>query len=176
MDSIIGTKVQYTGRGVYDSQRARFEKAAGDTQILTIRDFEISEWKTTYWFEEIGGGHDSAMFEPLHTMSPKSWDENLRGPKMSDVSGKTIFKYQMPVLEKFEMELPIDAEILRVQDVDGMFWLWAVVNTNSDTEIRKFRAFKTGAPIPEALKLDYIGFCAIHVQMELGLYIFEEIK
>lgn len=175
MDSIIGTKVQYTGKNGYDSQRDLFEKCAQGIYILTIKDIRVEEWNTTYWFEVIGGGHNSVMFEPLHTMSPKSWDEKLRGLKMSDVSGKTIFKYQMPVLEKFEMELPIDAEILRVQDMDGMFWLWAVVNTNSDTEIRKFRAFKTGAPIPEDLNLDYIGFCAIHVQMELGLYIFEEI-
>lgn len=104
------------------------------------------------------------------------WDEKLRGPRMSNTTGLTIFKYQMPVLEEFTMDLPAGAQIIRVQDQDGMFWLWAIVNTEAPNEVRKFRAFKTGAPIPDGLTLQYIGFCAIFVQMELGLYIFEELS
>lgn len=102
-----------------------------------------------------------------------SWDETVRGPRMSNATGRVIFKYQMPVLEEFSMELPIGAEILRVADMDGMFWMWALVNTNKPVRARHFRAFKTGAKIPDNLVLKYIGFCAIFVQMELGLYIFE---
>lgn len=101
------------------------------------------------------------------------WDEATRGPRMSDATGRVIFKYQMPVLESFEMELPAGAEIIRVADMDGMFWMWAVVDTNAPTEVRRFMAFKTGAEIPANINLNYIGFCAIFVQMELGLYIFE---
>lgn len=101
------------------------------------------------------------------------WDEGLRGQKMSNDSGKIIFKYQMPVLEEFEMTLPEGAEIIRMEDQGGMFWLWAVVNTDNKDESRKFRAFKTGAAMPSDVDLEYIGFCAVHVQMELGLYIFE---
>lgn len=104
----------------------------------------------------------------------KTWDEVLRGPQMSDVTGKTIFKYQMPVSEKFTMELPKGAEIIRVADQGGMFWLWAIVDTNAEIAKREFRAIKTGAPMPEKRDLKYLGFCAIHVQMELGLYIFED--
>lgn len=103
------------------------------------------------------------------------WDEKLRGPRMSDATGRVIFKYQMPVLEEFTMTLPASAEILRMEDQGGMFWLWAVVNTDAPTEERKFRAFKTGAKIPDGLDLRYVGFCAVFVQMELGLYIFEEV-
>jgi hypothetical protein len=102
-----------------------------------------------------------------------TWDETVRGPRMSDATGRVIFKYQMPVLESFEMQLPAGAEIIRVADMDGMFWMWAVVNTNAPTETRRFMAFKTGAEIPANINLKYIGFCAIFVQMELGLYIFE---
>lgn len=105
-----------------------------------------------------------------------TWNEQLRGPRMSEATGRVIFKYQMPVLEQFEMELPAGAEIIRVQDMDGMFWMWAMVNTNAPMEKRYFRAFKTGAKIPDGIELKYIGFCAIFVQMELGLYIFEETK
>lgn len=104
-----------------------------------------------------------------------TWDEVTRGPRMSDATGRVIFKYQMPVLEEFTMELPEGAQILRVEDQGGMFWMWAMVNTEAATETRCFRAFKTGAKIPDNLNLTYIGFCAIFVQMELGLYIFEVI-
>lgn len=101
------------------------------------------------------------------------WDETLRGPRMSDAAGKVIFKYQMPVLERFTMKLPAGAQIIRMEDQDGLFWLWAVVDTNAPQEDRAFMAFKTGATIPTDANLSYIGFCAVFVQMELGLYIFE---
>jgi hypothetical protein len=107
----------------------------------------------------------------------KGWDDSLRGPRMSEVTGNTIFKYQMPVLESFTMELPAYAQIIRVADEGGMFWMWAVVNTEHRTEKRQFRAFKTGGQMPDDISnLRYIGFCAVFVQMELGLYIFEEVE
>jgi len=92
---------------------------------------------------------------------------------MSKDSGRIIFKYQMPVLEDFEMMLPEGADIIRMEDQGGMFWLWAVVNTDAPLKVRKFKAFKTGAAMPVDVELKYIGFCAVFVQMELGLYIFE---
>lgn len=104
------------------------------------------------------------------------WDESLRGPMMSKDSGKIIYKYLMPVLERFEMELPVNAEIIRMKDENGFFWLWAVVNTNNEKETRYFHAYKTGAEMDSNANLNYIGFCAVNVQAELGLYIFEEIK
>ena len=103
------------------------------------------------------------------------WDEQLRGKKMSNSSGKVIFKYQMPVLESFKMKLPQGAEIIRMADQDGMFWLWAVVDTNNPDEERQFYAVKCGANVPEINTLVYRGFCAIFVQQELGLYIFEDV-
>lgn len=107
-------------------------------------------------------------------MQQDQWDENLRGKKMSSATGKVIFKYQMPVLEKFTMNLPAGAQIIRVADQGGMFWLWAVVDTNAPDEPRNFVAVKCGANVPEG-DLNYIGFCAIFVQQELGLYIFEDL-
>lgn len=104
------------------------------------------------------------------------WDEALRGKKMSDATGRVIFKYQMPVLERFTMRLPQGAEIIRVADQGGMFWMWALVRTDVPDEGRHFAAFKCGGKIPDELTLRYVGFCAVFVQMELGLYIFEEIS
>ncbi|WPE19863.1 hypothetical protein [Shinella zoogloeoides] len=103
------------------------------------------------------------------------WDEATRGKKMSDATGRVIFKYQMPVLERFTMKLPAGAEIIRVADQGGMFWLWAVVRTDVPDETRTFWSFKCGGKMPDDVELRYVGFCAVFVQMELGLYIFEEI-
>lgn len=111
-------------------------------------------------------------------MAEDQWDESLRGKKMSAPAGKTIFKYQMPVLEKFTLKLPEGAEILRVADQNGMFWLWAMVDIKKPDTERHFRAFKCGAPIPDEVdtqNLVYLGWCAVFVQMELALYIFEEV-
>ena len=102
------------------------------------------------------------------------WDEKVRGKRMSDSTGKVIWKYQMPVLERFTMKLPKGAEIIRVADQEGMLWLWAIVNSNAPDEERHFVAVKCGANVPEG-NLKYIGFCAIFVQQELGLYIFEDL-
>ncbi len=102
------------------------------------------------------------------------WDETLRGKKMSGASGRVIFKYQMPVMERFTMRLPRGAWIIRMADQGGMFWLWAVVDTREPDEDRHFVAVKCGANVPETHGLIYHGFCAIFVQQELGLYIFED--
>jgi transcriptional regulator with XRE-family HTH domain len=102
------------------------------------------------------------------------WDEALRGKKMSDATGRVIFKYQMPVLERFTMRLPVGAEIIRMQDQGGMFWMWAIVRTDVPDEYRHFWAFKCGGKIPDDINIKYVGFCAVFVQQELGLYIFED--
>ena len=106
----------------------------------------------------------------------ETWDETLRGPQMSDATGRTIYKYQMPVLESFTMHLPKGAKVLRIEDQDGMFWMWAEVRTDVETEPRNFMAFKTGGKMPDNAELNYIGFCRVFVQMELGLYIYEVLK
>lgn len=106
--------------------------------------------------------------------STLQWDESVRGKRMSDSVGKVIWKYQMPVMERFTMKLPKGAEIIRVADQEGMFWLWAVVDSNSPDEERRFVSVKCGANVPDG-DLKYIGFCAIFVQQELGLYIFEDL-
>lgn len=104
------------------------------------------------------------------------WDEATRGKKMSSATGRVIYKYQMPVMEHFTMQLPAGAEIIRMSGIDGMFWLWAVVDTNAADEPRKFHAVKCGGNMPDIADLKYVGCCAVFVQQELMLYIFEEVS
>lgn len=90
-----------------------------------------------------------------------------------------IYKYQIPVKEKVEIELPKNAIILRVDEIAGLNFLWAIVNTdeNAEKETRYLELYKTGAEITTPLcDLKYLGTCKIFVQMELCLYTFENIK
>lgn len=130
--------------------------------------FSHSICTESYYSDQLGS------FNKNTSVQEDQWDENLRGKKMSNNTGKVIYKYQMPVKEKFTMKLPKDAQILRVADQDGMFWLWAVVDTRKPDEERHFVAIKCGVNVPEDKILNYIGMCAIFVQQELALYIFED--
>lgn len=87
-----------------------------------------------------------------------------------------IFKYSLPVQEKYDLELPIGAIILRVEDVDGLFFLWAIVDTETEeNEIRHLEFYKTGQQIENADGLKYLGLCKLFIMQELGLYVFERL-
>lgn len=94
---------------------------------------------------------------------------------------KKIFKYEMSIKEKQEIELPINAEIIRVDDLDGKFFLWAIIeppkeNEEPETETRFLEFYKTGQPIETPTEnLKYIGFCKLFIMQELGLYVFENL-
>lgn len=90
-----------------------------------------------------------------------------------------IYKYELSIQEKQEIELPVGARIIRVDDVDGKFFLWAIVNADEhrETVMRRFEFYKTGQPIlTELVHLHYIGFCKLQIMQELGLYVFENIS
>lgn len=90
---------------------------------------------------------------------------------------KKIYKYPLPVQEKYSIELPLGAKIIRVEDVDGLFFLWVIVDTDPDypTELRHLEFYKTGQPIEDATNLVYLGLCKLFIMQELGLYVFERI-
>lgn len=85
-----------------------------------------------------------------------------------------IFKYELAVLEKQSIFLPAEAQIIRVSDVDGKFYLWAIVNTTENWPVERFdiEMYKTGQPIENPNELEYVGLCKLFVMMELGLYTF----
>lgn len=87
---------------------------------------------------------------------------------------KVIFKYPLPVQEKLNIELPQGAKIIRVDDVDGLFWLWAIVDTEQPLELRHIECYKTGQQMPsDAEDLTYLGCCKLFIMQELCLYMFE---
>ena len=89
------------------------------------------------------------------------------------MSDHAIFKYELGCLEKQVINLPLGAKIIRVDDVEGKFYLWAMVNKTNPTEPRHIEMYKTGQPIPNPDGLTYLGLCTLFVAQELGLYTFE---
>lgn len=89
-----------------------------------------------------------------------------------------IFKYSIPTKEKVEIELPLGAKIIRCEDVDGLFFLWAIVNDEqTEVETRYLEFYKTGQPIETNLyDLVFIGTCKLFIMQELCLYVFENMK
>ena len=74
------------------------------------------------------------------------------------------------------MELPKGAEVIRIDNVEGHIYMWAVVDPDAPTETRQFHARKTGAEnpcVPDNVR--YLDCAAIYIQMELMLYYFEPI-
>jgi hypothetical protein len=87
---------------------------------------------------------------------------------------KVIYKYPLPVQEKLTIELPAGAKIIRVDDVDGLFWLWAIVDNEAPLEPRHIECYKTGQPMPDDEHLlIYLGCCKLFIMQELCLYMFE---
>ncbi len=107
-----------------------------------------------------------------------AWDENERGPKQALVKKpkRTIWKYQIPVLEVFNVDLPKGANIIRFANEGGKLYLWADVCPDEEIEPITLHAFKTGAEIPTDKDLTYLGCAAIYIQQELMLYYYQEIK
>lgn len=92
---------------------------------------------------------------------------------------KKIFKYPIPTKEKYTLQLPKDAQIIRVEDVEGLFYLWAIVSTDEGVELeeRHLEFYKTGQPIETPLEdLIFLGTCKLFIMQELCLYVFENIK
>lgn len=94
---------------------------------------------------------------------------------------KAIYKYELSIKEKQELKLPIGSKIIRVDDVEGKFFLWAIVtqpeneDSSIETESRFLEFYKTGQPIEDDTNLVYLGFCKLFIMQELGLYVFENV-
>lgn len=59
-----------------------------------------------------------------------------------------IWKYEIPIQDEFEIEMPGRAEILSVGVQDGRPMLWARVEPDANMYKRKFIMATTGGPCP----------------------------
>ena len=69
-----------------------------------------------------------------------------------------VFKYPVPVQDRFSLNLPQGARILTVQEQHGEPQIWALVNPENVIETRNFCLAGTGHSIEENEEnLNYIG-------------------
>jgi len=91
----------------------------------------------------------------------------------------SIRKVDIPVLEEFTVSMNYDDEIISIEHVNGFTSMWidgVVSDDETNREDVKFRAFKTGAKMPDDIlvTMKYVGFYPLFIQMELGLYVFRD--
>jgi len=92
---------------------------------------------------------------------------------------KTIYKYEVPILDQFQKYLPKGAVILSFQTQNGVPVIWAKIDTLAEVEERNFRLFGTGHPIkdiPKDADLHYIGTTQQSTNPPLVWHLFEEMK
>lgn len=63
---------------------------------------------------------------------------------------KTIHKYSLEVVQedRITVRMPRVAKIVMVGSQHGLFFLWAIVDSESPLEERHYRMIHTGQPIP----------------------------
>lgn len=73
---------------------------------------------------------------------------------------KTVYKYQVKLVDNFELTLPEEAQILMVayQESFASYALWALVSPDNPVETRRFTLAGTGHPIEEPIKAHITSF------------------
>jgi len=72
-----------------------------------------------------------------------------------------IYKY--PILgdrtgySEFEIDMPFDAELIGIQEIDDIAYIYALVNTECINQKRRFCIVCTGTPIANPYRMSYIG-------------------
>jgi hypothetical protein len=71
---------------------------------------------------------------------------------------RTIWKYEVPILGCFSLELPAGAELLTVQVQFGVPCIWVIVDPEKPLIEMQFRLFGTGHEInPKMGELTHVG-------------------
>lgn len=85
---------------------------------------------------------------------------------------KAIHKYNLPVCSVFELEMPEGAQVLAFATQLDIPFLWALVETEAPTQLRRFRLVATGEGLPENETLVHIG-TQVGIQGYLVFHLFE---
>lgn len=90
----------------------------------------------------------------------------------------TIWKYELPYDVEFTLDVPRDAQILKVETQytgpSEKMTMWALVDTDAEKETRHFRLGGTGGPLPDNYPGHYRGTCQLNGGT-LVFHVFEEI-
>lgn len=135
-------------------------------------ELRVNNTGPVYAISGIAGGWTHINFEVISDSS------EVFATKPENKPVYKIFKYTLPIAERTHIDLPVGAQILRVDGLEGGLWVWAMVDTTASLERREFALFKTGGDMPDkvAEEYKYVGCGSIYIQQELCLYVFEKLR
>lgn len=67
---------------------------------------------------------------------------------------RVIFKFQLTATD---ISMSKDAEVCTFEYQNGVPCIWAIVDPDAPKEVRRFKIFGTGHPLPEAGECRYVG-------------------
>ena len=70
---------------------------------------------------------------------------------------KNIYRFDVPIEDRFCLHLPVDAQVLSVSERGGTAHMWILLSPEKKIEERHFRVIGTGRPIPDAANLRFVG-------------------
>ncbi len=82
----------------------------------------------------------------------------------------SVWKYDIPAVDKFELELPLGAEVLTVQMQNGFPEMWALVDPEAVKSKRTFVLVGTGHSIHEDARLDFVNTFQPHEGLVFHLF------
>lgn len=75
---------------------------------------------------------------------------------------RKIFKYTLAITDLQMVAMPIDAEILSVQDQHGALTLWAIVDPSAPVVATAFAVYGTGHPMYADREHRHVGTVQMH--------------
>ena len=88
----------------------------------------------------------------------------------------TVFKYPIVIDDYQVLKLPMGAKILSAEKINGLVFLWAMVDTDQpDVQARVLRLAGTGHPLKNTCQYEFISTIVYPISDEtLIFHLFEE--
>lgn len=80
-----------------------------------------------------------------------------------------IFKYEIPICDKFQLELPEGAKIIEINTQFEIPFFWAIIDENAPLKKRFFSVVGTGEPFNPDETWEYIGTAHINEKPAMNI-------
>ena len=74
----------------------------------------------------------------------------------------TIWKYVLEITDVQEIEVPLTATALHIAEQHGQLCMWALVDEDEETEVKRFVIVGTGNPAPRPDQGVHLGSALMH--------------
>lgn len=84
---------------------------------------------------------------------------------------RTIWKFPFPITDEFELNIPLGAKMLHVEEQHGIPCLWAECDPGKEARSMEFVLYGTGHPMEEYVGQVYVGtFLSMDGDLVFHLY------